>query len=282
MPKLFFNGSGDNNRGKKVVIPIVACALVIAIVATVFMVFLSCKPAKSADTSTVELQTQINDLSVKVAAFNNAVSQMQSAAASTSSANQPSSSEIDSVKASVKKLSTTVDSLQSLVEALQVSLQGASTSIGVTPVTVNGLSVAFITNSIVIGATGSSTPGSAQFAIKIINTTSSPISNIDVTGIITASQSLSGVMASGYPQVTDGAGLCTYTYYNYLAKDSSGAKTLNFEAYGGSKTSLSILAGGSITLRPKVTILAMPTYQVLATTFTISLNTITYDVVATK
>ena len=178
--------------------------------------------------------------------------------------------------ASVAKLTTAVVSLQNQVTALQGSLKAAETTIGTTSVTVNGLSVVFITNSIDIGTTGSSTPSVAQFAVKVINTTGSVLTNIDVTGTISSSQYLSGAFAPGYPQLVDGAALCSYAYSN------SGSGTLHFEAYANAKAGLSIPAGGSITIRPKISFLAGTNYQLPAMTLTIALNTITYDSAATQ
>ena len=211
-----------------------------------------------------------------MSAFNNIVSQLQSQikaleTPTTSPSNPQASSEIDAMTASIKKLNTAVGSLQTQVTALQDSLKAAETTIGATSVSINGLSVIFITNIIDIGMTGSSTPGVAQFAIKIINTTNSTLSNIDITGAITSSYYLSGTMASGYPQLTDGAGLCSYAY------SCGGTNAINFEAYSSTKTSLSIPAGGSVTIRPKISVLAVTNNQLPAMTLTLALNTITYD-----
>jgi peptidoglycan hydrolase CwlO-like protein len=180
---------------KKRIIYIIIVITVAIIIACSFLVFKSCNPAKSKETSTTEtaptsekqLQTKIYDLSNKVSAFNNIISQLQSQIKAletpgTSPSNQPASSEIDALTASIKKLNTAVGSLQTQVTALQDSLQAAETTIGATPININGLSVIFITNNIDIGITGSSTPGVTQFAIKIINTTNSTLSNIDITG----------------------------------------------------------------------------------------------------
>jgi hypothetical protein len=126
-------------------------------------------------------------------------------------------------------------------------------------------------NNITIGPIGSVTPGTAQFAIKIVNTTGLAISNIDVTGTITGSNTYSYYLASAYPQLIDGAALCSYTY------STGGSNVISFEAYGGSKA-LSIPAGGSLTLRPKISLLAQSPYQIPVTTYNIALNAITYDI----
>jgi hypothetical protein len=139
------------------------------------------------------------------------------------------------------------------------------------PVTLNGLSVSFLTNDIIMGPTGSVIPGTAQFAVKVVNTTTATISNLDITGTITGSNNFSSFMAANYPQLIDGAALCSYTY------STGGSSVVHFEAYGGSKT-LSVPAGGSITIRPKLSILAVSPYQLSITTYNIALNAITYDI----
>ncbi len=269
---------------KKIIIAIMVCSL---------LVFASCtssNKSKSVTSTTAtlspsekQLQSQINDLSSQVSAFKNIVSNLQDQTKTTQTpttlpaqqADDQVSSEIDSITENIKNLNDSVSILKQQVQTLQDSLKTAATNIGVTSTTINGLSVIFISNNIDVGIIGSSTPGVAQFAIKITNATSSTVSNLDVTGTITSLQSISGTMASGYPLITDGAGLSSIAYSN------SGGNTIFFEAYGGTK-SLSIPAGGSITLRPKISILATASNKLPATTFIIALNAITYDTVATK
>jgi uncharacterized protein YlxW (UPF0749 family) len=176
----------------------------------------------------------------------------------------------------VKNLSAVVDSLQTQVKELQKRLKIAETTIGTTPVTVNGLSVIFITNDIEVETTGSTSPSAAQFAIKIVNTTGSALTNIDVTGTITSSENFSEMLASGYPQLIDGAGLCSYVFF------MKEAECVRFEAFGNAKTSLSIPIGSSITLRPKISLLAAPDEQLPPMTFNIALETLSYDKVAAK
>jgi len=275
---------------KKRTISIIIIAIItIIIVVSLFLLLKSLTVAKSKDVSTIEtlstykqeLQSQIDDLNNKTFAFNSVVTQLQSqiktlATPVTSTVSQEFLDEISDITKSINKLNTAVGSLQTQVTALQDSLKAAETTIGTTSININGLSIVFITNYIDIGMTGYSVPNIAQFAVKIINTTGSALTNIDVTGGITSSLHFSGVLASGYPQLVDGAGLCSYAY------SCNESNTINFEAYANTKTSLSIPVGGSITLRPKLSILAARDQQLPGITFTLSLNTITYDVVAAK
>jgi uncharacterized protein YukE len=176
----------------------------------------------------------------------------------------------------VQGLSDSVKQLQSQVAQLQDRLKVAETSLGNTPVTVDGLAIVFITNNVEIGETGPSTPGSGQFAIKIVNTTASTITNVDVTGNIITSQYIFDALASAYPQIVDGAGLCTYT--SFIKQD----KAIHFEAFGNGKTALSIPAGGSITLRPKISVLAAANEKLPDLALSLSLETISFDRVPAK
>jgi hypothetical protein len=270
---------------KKLIIGILICWVMAC---TLFLI-LSYKSASSEKASTAatlsgseaRLQSQINDLSNKISSFNEDVSKLKSqenvtGTSTVSYANQQVSSQIDVITANAKKLTIQVNSLSTQIAELQDKLKTAGTMIGAAPVTVNGLSVVFITNDIEIGMTGSSSPSIAQFAVKIMNTTSSALTNVDVTGTIRSSEYYpDDILASGYPQLTDGAGLCTYVYF---IKNGD----LHFEAFGNAKTSLSIPAGGSITLRPKIAVLAVANDNLPSMTFKIALETITFDKIATK
>jgi hypothetical protein len=273
--------------------------LIIAILVSSLLVFASCKSLKPGNTSTPaspstsekELQSQIDSLNSQIYALNSVISKFQlriktletsgvltTPTVSTTPVIETTTpvidkgpSEIEVITDSINRLTTSVRILQEDVMTLHAALRGAATNIGTTSMTVNGLSVTFITNNIDIGMTGSTIAGVAQFAIKISNMTDSIVSNLDVTGTITSSQYIAGNMANNYPQVTDASTLFSIAY------SYSGGNTVNFEAYGGSK-SLSIPVGGSITLRPKISIMATVTNRLAATTFTVALNAITYDV----
>jgi uncharacterized protein YlxW (UPF0749 family) len=252
-----------------------------------------------------KMQSQVSDLSAKVSNFNDIVSRLQSQAvgsAAASSADQQVLSKIDAVTADAKNLASQVDTLKTQIAALenknnppdstipasgfdllqkqvaelQDRLQVAETSIGNTPVTVDGLSIVFITKCVEIGVTGSSLPNVGQFAIKIINTTGTVLNSVDVTGTITGSLDFSDYLAAGYPQLVDGAGLCSYVFF------MTQGQTLHFEAFGNAKTSLSIPPGGSITLRPKISVLAAAKQQLPDMTFNLALETVSFDNVAAK
>jgi|WetSurMetagenome_2_1015567.scaffolds.fasta_scaffold00944_18 hypothetical protein len=248
--------------------------LVLAILVCSILVFISCTPAHTPYEQ--ELQPQINDLYTKVNYFSNVVSELQyqvhtGMTATSKQEDEQVSNENNIMTNNIKDLTTTVESLDTQVKALQDKLKIAETTIGAAPVTINGLSIIFITNAVITATTLSSTPNTAQFAIKITNTTDYLLSNIDVTGMISMSQFPSGSMAAGYPQIIDAAGLCSYTYFK------SGSDKFKFEAYSNGKASLSIPAGSSITLRPKVSVLAAANSQLPPITFTVALNSITYD-----
>ena len=162
-----------------------------------------------------------------------------------------------------------MSALEDQMQTLQDNLAGNATNIGITSQTVNGLNVLFITNNIDIGATGM-TANSAQFALKITNNTCGVISNLDVTGLITTAVPFGGILATGYPQVIDGGGTAIVT------SAYAGDKIVTFEAYTSGKTT-TIPAGASITIRPKISIAASANNRVAPTTFTLSINAITYD-----
>ncbi len=270
---------------KKLIIVIAVCSLLAGA---------SCKSANkttapvTTTTSAQQMQLQINALSGQVNAFNTALSQLQSQVNTTTTTttdspeDQQIAQEISTLTDTLKNLTNTVTTMQKQinsnesgllqqVEALQNGLEAASTSIGVMPVTMDGLNVSYITNNITIGMTGATLPGTAQFAVKITNTTNNPIANLDITGYITSFMPFSQNVAANYPQLVDASGLCTYSIY------VGGTSTVYFEAYGG-KTGISIPAGGTVTLRPKISLLASAGNQILATSLSVSLTAMTFDI----
>ena len=272
-----------NDRMKTLVIVIVACSLM-ALSLFLVKAFVKNKSQSAAtqqvNTTEQALQSQINTLSGQISSLNSAVSQLQSQAKIVSTetgsqSNQQVSSKIDTMSIETAQLINKVNSLEAQMATMQDQLRTSGTSIGIMPVNINGLSVSFITDNFNLGMTGSANASTGQFAIKIANATSSVFTNVDITGTITSSVSLSEALAPGYPQLVDGAALCSYVYY--MTQD----RILNFEAFGG-KTSLSIPAKGSVTIRPKITLLAGAGQHFPATAFNIALNTITYDTVAAK
>ena len=261
-------------------------------------------PAELIAVSEGRMQSKIDALSFKVSDLSQVVLKLQSQTQEKnpdSLSNLPALSELESIQADSQNLARQVASVQSQVTEmqekvktaeldnlntriafllkqvadLQDKLKGADTMVGISPISVNGVSVAFITNDIEIPLTGSSVPSTAQFAIKIINVTNSPLTNVDVTGTITSSRSFYEVLSSTYPQLSDGAGLCSYVFY---LKGS----ILHFEAFSNAKTNLTIPAGGSITLRPKLAVLTAADEEFSTMTLHITLKTVTYDRAPTK
>jgi len=251
------------------------------------------------------LQLQINDLSNKVTALNDMGGQIQSLTTTILSSNSSSpnestlneiknitsttntlNSEIDSLETQVAELQDKyqsqggipdlVDSLQEQIADLQNKIKVSETTIGNATTTINGLNITFIMNNLELPKTGSSIQNDAQFAIKIFNSTSSAISNIDLTGTISSSKGFLGNLAAAYPKLADGAGLCSYVFY--LDRST----IMHFEAFGNGKASLSLPANGSITLRPKLSLLASKDSSLPDMTVTIALAAISYDNTATK
>ena len=94
--------------------------------------------------------------------------------------------------------------------------------------------------------------------------------------MITNSRSFYEVLSANYPQLVDGAALCSYVFY------IKGERVLHFEAFGNAKTSLTIPANGSITLRPKLSLLTAADEEFSSMTLHIDLKSITYDRAAVK
>ena len=287
---------------KKLIFIVLACSL---------FILPSCK-AKSATTATTppptveQLQAQIKDISLHMTAQSALISSLQvrlktnqdqtttqpvitttTGTATTTTpppvstttpagiTNKQISDDIDFLTLNLNNMETEIEALQNQIVDLQTNLIGNATNIGVTSTTINGLSVLFVTNDIDVGPTGSTTPNSAQFAIKITNTTNTVINNLDIIGTITSANNIAGYMASAYPQMTDASGLSSISFSNTTTNITV------FESYG-SKGSLSIPVGGSITLRPKISFLAVSPQKLPATTFTIAIKAITYDLPTLK
>lgn len=266
-------------RMRTLIITILACAIMAC---SLFLVksITSENPDEAAAAGTAaeseqHLQSQINDLSHQLSNLNNSVSKLQPQTPGDET-NQQVLNKIDASNANINNLSAEIDSLQTEVKDLQGKIKGAETTIGSLPMTVNGLSVIFITNDIETGAIGVNNTSTTQFAVKIINNTGSNLANLDVTGTITASEGFADVLAAGYPQIIDGAGTFNYVFFMKEGQE------IHFEAFGNVKTSQSIPIGGSITLRPKISLLAASGQQLPDLELNIALKTITYDKVATK
>jgi hypothetical protein len=216
-------------------------------------------PTVTLSSDIAKLQTQLNATST---AISNTLTEAQKAVnASTTTSN------------AVATLAQDVTALKASVTALQQA-QAANTVIGTTPVNVNGLSVTFITNSVYLSGIGITTPSTVQLALKIANSKTTSLINVDIVGTITFSQSLTN-LAPSYPILVDGDGVFTYNYY------FNGTSTINFEVYstktGTTTAKLSIPKQSSITLRPRASLLASQ-YVIAAGTVTVSLSTISYDI----
>jgi len=142
--------------------------------------------------------------------------------------------------------------------------------IGAQTQTINGLSVVFVSNGIQIPSVTTSVT-TAQLAVKITNTNSFNINNLDIIGKVIFSSPTTNI-AAGYPTLTDASKI--YTYVSTF----TGYNTIYFETYGGDKgQTISIPAGGSITLRPVVGLKAAATSVMTPGIITVSLDTIAYD-----
>lgn len=156
------------------------------------------------------------------------------------------------------------DDLSNQVQALQKANAANSTVIGATPTSIDGLSVTFLISSAYISS------GYAQLSVKISNTNTYSITNLDIVGALTlSSHPPNGSLVT----IADGANAVVYNV------SYDGAGIANFEIYStnnGSVTPITIPAGGSITLRPKLGI--TPTLGATASiNVTIAIATIAYD-----
>ncbi len=282
--------------------------LIIAILLSVLVICTSCgkktattptTAATTTDPAIKELQAQIDDLSLHVYAQSSILTRVQAQLKAnsmiiktpvittpttistlpptpvtpttpTGPSNVELAKQIEFLTSNIQNLGDKMSALEDQMQTLQQNLVGNATNIGLTSTSVNGLGILFITNNIDVGTAGTTSATSAQFAIKITNTTNSIISNLDITGLITTPSAFTGTLAAGYPQVTDASGNATIT------STYAGDRTVVFEAYGGAK-GLTLPVGGSITLRPKISIMAAANNKIAATTFTIAINAITFD-----
>lgn len=215
----------------------------------------------SNESAVKQLQTQIGNLSADIALAKSNAEKANSLAAVNST--------------SLANLTNTVNSLKTSLTTLQQQIQSSSVVIGSQPVTIDGLSVTFLQNSVRLGSIESTTPSYAQLAVKITNNTAYTVSNLDVVGLLDFSRDLS-YLATGFPSLVDGASAVNYNYY------FDGDDIIHFEVYqkppsgkiaGGP---ISIAKGASITLRPRVGIQTTDhTYG--ATTVSLKIKTIAYD-----
>jgi len=157
--------------------------------------------------------------------------------------------------------------LSSRVQILEAANAAKATTIGATPTTINGLAVTILIGSAYLAAAPGSTASQAQLAVKIVNTNTYSLSNLDIFGTISLLP-YPTQFGLGYPQLQDEALVVNYVAINYNAK---GAVT--FEAGSTpNKTPITLAAGQSLTLRPVLQVAFSP-----AATATLSITEITYD-----
>jgi hypothetical protein len=155
-------------------------------------------------------------------------------------------------------------------------LQGETannTTIGPNPVTINGLSFAFLYSSVFLPVATASTPASAEFAVKIENTNSYSVNNLVLAGVFSFSTYPSAV-ANNYPQLTDDAGAVVYNEVEY---NGASGTTFTVRSTTSGSTPITLAAGSSIILYPKLTMLAAATYTTPATTVTLKITGVVYD-----
>jgi uncharacterized protein YukE len=221
------------------------------------------------------LSGKIATLPSSVATLQSSVTSLQSSVATLTSANKSLTTTvaandvtIKGLTANVSNLQSNVSSLKSNVDQLQQLVGGQSVVIGVNPTNINGLSVTFpIPSGYIYGRAEATTPSYAQLAIKITNNNSYSIVNVDITGVVTFSTNLYYI-SPGYPTMVD----ANTGGPNYIA-NATGGSSINYEVYSTAKipVAISIPAGGSLTLRPRIGLLKDAAYA------TISISTISYD-----
>jgi len=186
----------------------------------------------------------------------------------------PTSAQLTSMVSQISALSDRLTVIEKAQQDFKTTLAGLSQPttgvIGAQTQTINGLSVVFVSNGIQIPSVTTSVT-TAQLAVKITNTNSFNINNLDIIGKVIFSSPTTNI-AAGYPTLTDASKI--YTYVSTF----TGYNTIYFETYGGDKgQTISIPAGGSITLRPVVGLKAAATSVMTPGIITVSLDTIAYD-----
>jgi hypothetical protein len=172
----------------------------------------------------------------------------------------------------VSQLQSSINDVEAKVEAAKLAQEANSVVIGANSINVNGLQVTFLTNSVYVAGATDTIARYAQMSVRISNTNTYSINNIDIVGSITFSVIPYNV-ASPCPTLTDSGGQLNYVgTYN-------GSNIYNFECYSYSTagTALSLPAGGSITLRPRIGLLAIADNVIPPLTTTLSISTIVYD-----
>jgi len=246
---------------------------------------------RSIDTIGADLQNikaTSNDISAQLNSLRSQITQLQNNPQTGTSSQVTSqlssiSAQVDALKKlidsystgnaeEVKKIADLTNKVTTLTAQLDSFKQtiGASTSIGVNPTTINGLTVTILAKDYTIPSIVAGTLYSPQMTVKIANSTGKKITNLDILGAISFSQYTYGFSA-GYPTLVDSASIVPYVY------GYDGAGTMKFEVYqNASGKAISLDAGASITLRPKVGM--MLPYSIGSETVTLTITAISYDV----
>jgi hypothetical protein len=168
---------------------------------------------------------------------------------------------------------TQLSNLQEAVNRLEKT-QSSSVSIGKKSVTLDGLSITYIIKSLHFETIGPSALSTGIFAVKVANTGSTTINNVDIVGKVEFSDELDDIVP-GLPTIACPGGIVNYNG-NYDGED-----TLTFEAYNWvnnrAVTNISIASGSSYTFRPRIALQAKPDESMRDITSTISLISIHYD-----
>lgn len=160
----------------------------------------------------------------------------------------------ETLQGQIASMDAEIEALNSTIQSLREALEdyGTSEVIGIEDHDISGLSVVYVVNNTAITTVGAGNVRYAQLAIKLSNANSYAITNVDVVGKITLSYNLYGDLAAGYPKLSDAAAGWSYIY-NYNAD-----RVVDFEVYALGGKPIVIPAGGTITLRPKIELLAAP------------------------
>jgi hypothetical protein len=232
-------------------------------------------PSPSPSPSSTSYLTELATLSAQVANLSNKV-----AAIPTPTPFDPTKIEEEIAALQAQPTQTPVDlsnineeigQLQAQVKQLQ---SPQTVVLGTSPVSIGGLGVSFIVPSQLVSVPqGATSPSYAQLSVKISNSNSYSLVNVDIVGSITFSTGLYG-LAPNYPTLSDSVA----GGVNYLAS-FNGANVINFEVYnfGPNGAALSIPANASVTLRPRVGLLASTGAFFNSVNAVIAITGITYD-----
>jgi uncharacterized coiled-coil protein SlyX len=165
------------------------------------------------------------------------------------------------IRDSVNGLSARVTELEKRTSSSGLVAGGQST-------TVNGLQVTSLVNNVAVGSGMKTVP----LAVRIANVNAFAVNKVDIAGTITLSTVIP--FASGYPIVSDGAGAVSYV----TTFSASTTQVIGFEAYATpAGAAISIPTGGSITLRPVVTLGTVAPVIGYTSTFTLAITAIAFD-----